>query len=468
MRWALHILIFLLLFVLGNNTVLGQTDSSQSYILDKVQLSGNKITKDYILLRELDFGNQDSIVLRDLPYKMWRSEKNIFNTTLFHVVKLDFVLKDSNLFDLNIHVIERWYIWPLPILENADRNFNTWWETKKLDRLSYGLFLNWQNFRGRNEQLQVYLKTGFEQELGLDYVIPFVNRKKTIGLVFSSGYITNREVNFNSTGNKRNFLKDDNAILKNEVYLLGRVNYRWKLYGQFQFMMSYTRVNAADTLLSLAPDYLQDAKNTNELMAMSLQYKYDKRDYAAYPLKGNVLQVYAIKQGLAVFENTLNILELEAVYHHHYALTDRWYGSHGIKGKHNVLDAPPYRFQRGFGYNNDFIRGYEYYVMDASDYVYLKNNLKYNLIKPKCKQVSWIKNDKFSTLTYALYASAFFDVGYANDRLYASVNPLSNQWIYGYGVGFDFVTFYDIVTRLEFSRNAQNENGIYLHFKKSI
>ena len=40
----------------------------------------------------------------------------------------------------------------------------------------------------------------------------------------------------------------------------------------------------------------------------------------------------------------------------------------------------------------------------------------------------------------------------------------SNEFLYGYGLGLDFVTYYDIVFRVEFSANKFGETGLFLHF----
>ena len=68
------------------------------------------------------------------------------------------------------------------------------------------------------------------------------------------------------------------------------------------------------------------------------------------------------------------------------------------------------------------------------------------------------------TLSEACRA-AFADMGYVNDKRYATANPLANNWLHSYGAGLDFVTYYDKVLRLEYSFNSLRI--IYdLQFKK--
>jgi hypothetical protein len=44
------------------------------------------------------------------------------------------------------------------------------------------------------------------------------------------------------------------------------------------------------------------------------------------------------------------------------------------------------------------------------------------------------------------------------------MNNMSNSFLYGTGVGLDFVTYYDKVFRFEYSVNAKGEGGIFIHF----
>jgi hypothetical protein len=45
---------------------------------------------------------------------------------------------------------------------------------------------------------------------------------------------------------------------------------------------------------------------------------------------------------------------------------------------------------------------------------------------------------------------------------------MANELQYGYGIGVDFVSYYDAVMRLEGSFNALGEPGFYINFKKAI
>jgi hypothetical protein len=55
------------------------------------------------------------------------------------------------------------------------------------------------------------------------------------------------------------------------------------------------------------------------------------------------------------------------------------------------------------------------------------------------------------------------DAGYVSDHVFDAVNPLSNEWQYSYGIGYDYVTYYDLVFRFEYAINKLNEHGLFFH-----
>ena len=49
-------------------------------------------------------------------------------------------------------------------------------------RINYGVFFNWENFRGRNELLKVKIRTGFKEHFLISFQTPFINKNKTLGI----------------------------------------------------------------------------------------------------------------------------------------------------------------------------------------------------------------------------------------------------------------------------------------------
>ncbi|HRH36908.1 MAG TPA: POTRA domain-containing protein, partial [Flavobacteriales bacterium] len=147
-----------------------------------VVITGNKITKDRIILRELLVHEGDSVAAATIYDKLGRSTQNLMNLSLFNTVTVLPVYLDSVKVMVEVNVNERWTIWPAPILQFADPNFNTWWLTKDLDRINYGGYLYKYNFRGRNETVYVKAQFGYAQQFGLRYKVPYFDRKQRWGM----------------------------------------------------------------------------------------------------------------------------------------------------------------------------------------------------------------------------------------------------------------------------------------------
>ena len=122
-----------------------------------------------------------------------------------------------------------------------------------------------------------------------------------------------------------------------------------------------------------------------------------------------------------------------------------------------------YFAQKGFGFN-DYVRGYEYYVIDGQDFWLSKTILKYTLIKKTSFNIPYVKMKQFKKSHYSLYLGLFSDLGYVIDTQTNQDNTLSNSLLLGRGISLDYVTYYDKLLRIEFSINHLGEKGVFLHF----
>ena len=111
----------------GNNDV---SKDNIEHQISKIIITGNKITKESIILRELSFKKGDLIDISKLKKIEDESKVNLTNLNLFNFITISNTVNEKNIIIL-IEVIERWYIWPYPILEISERNFNVWWDEFK-------------------------------------------------------------------------------------------------------------------------------------------------------------------------------------------------------------------------------------------------------------------------------------------------------------------------------------------------
>ena len=462
---------------LSNDTIKGDDGSLKinlkkqfDYIIvNEVLVTGNKTTKRYIILRELDFKENDTIKISGLDAKLKKSKENLLNTSLFNFVTIDTSDTKENRVTIKIDVKERWYTWPVPIFELADRNFNQWWETKDFERVNYGFFLNRDNFRGRKEHFALLARFGYSELYGFSYNIPYINKKQNSGLGFSFTYSRNHEINYSSENNKQLFFKDEENYVREE--LSGKISYTHRdgIYDSYSIEGRYFKGKVEDTVLNLTKDYFFENKNSMEYFALDFYFRSDHRDSKAYPLEGEFLDFDIVKIGTGILpEENIDMIYASFTMKKFQKLYGRWYFASVLRGKCSSQAKQPYYTQRGLGYGRDYIRSYEYYVVDGQNYGLLKTNLKFEIVKPKVQSVRVVPLEKFNTFHYALYANAFFDCGWVNDRVYSLTNPLANEFLFGYGLGLDFVTYYDTVIRLEYSFNRNRENGLFLRFATPI
>ena len=121
------------------------TYSQEVFKVNSIEIEGNNVTKKTTVLRELSFQIGDSLTLEKFNEKLKQSELHISSQWLFNFV--DIVPSyNQNEIDVNIEVVERWYVWPYPILEISERNFNVFWDSLQnsnytdFSKLNYGIF----------------------------------------------------------------------------------------------------------------------------------------------------------------------------------------------------------------------------------------------------------------------------------------------------------------------------------------
>ena len=434
-------------------------------VVGKITVLGNFITKEKIILRELPFSSGDTLLLHDLPTVFKKAHDNVFNTSLFNFVTIDTLPAQAGLTQVIISVKERWYFIPAPIVQDADRNFNTWLLSPSLYRTSYGVVVTDQNFRGMKENLAIGAITGYVQQYYINYTLPFISTAQTHGLGIGMSYTQSHEIYYQTTDNNIVYYQSDNYNLRKELGARITYSYRKGIYQTHFGEVRFVNATVSDTISKLNPNYFGGGKTVYNAFTFRYAYKRDKRDVQYYPLKGTYFGVDLVKQGTGLFAfESQNTAYIAALWKGYVPLSNGFFGSIMAKTKISTNDPLPYYSQRALGFNNDYVRGYELYVIDGQSYALGKVEVKYQLFKPRIVHFSQIPAEKFNTLHYAFYLTLFSDFGYVENRYTAAGNGLSNKLLNGNGVGLDFVSYYDIVVRAECSLNAEGQWGYFFHF----
>lgn len=445
------------------------TDTSGSIIVVKrLVISGNQTTKASVILRELMFKEGDTLEASIFPKILSRSRDNLMNLGIFNFVDVTAAQDMGPYQTVLVNVVERWYVIPLPQFELVDRNFNEWIKSGDAGRINYGLNLDWTNFRGMNETLKLQFKWGYTRRFGLSYQLPFINKNQDEGLSFFGYYTLSQELGYAVKESKLLLYKADDDYAREETSFGTRYTRRNGHFNTSFFGAEYRDLQVADTIVALNPDYLSPGLFRQRMLMLSWGFRRDLRDYKYYPLNGYVFDMEVVKSGWGFIKDEPEWMVFTAQFRKYFAVAKKWYASYSIKGKLSGISETPYWVQRGFGYGNDLVRGYEYYVVPGQNFLLFKSNLKYNLLQTKVVSLPLPISEKFKTIPNAIYLNVGAESGYVRDRQFSKSNPLSNTVQLGYGLGLDYVTYYNLVFSVEYSFNRMGESGFFLHFAAPI
>jgi outer membrane protein assembly factor BamA len=431
-------------------------------IVGEISITGNKITKDKIITRELEFKQNDTLTTQQLRKKIVKSRENLLNRQIFNFVTITETDTLSIYRNINIDVVERWYIWPVPIFGLADRNFNVWWETKDFGRINYGIDIKHDNFRGRMEKLHLLLQNGYDKKVVGKWVIPYIDKNQKLGLTVAGGLQYNHGTDFTDIQGKPVFYKFYNEFARKRYFAEFGLSLRPGFNTLHFFNVNYNNLWYNDSLLIFNP-YLTYGENHFQFMEISYGIKLDYRDYAPYPLKGYYFDFNFKKIGLGLFKNGINLWNATFSFDQYIQIYKKLYFAYNISAYYSNDDTfQPYIFLNGIGYNNFSIRGYELVVVKGEKMMIFKSNMKIEIIPMQVHRIKFIKSEKFGKLFYAIFGNVFYDMGYANNMQEWYENPYSNQILWTVGVGLDIISFYSIVIRLEYSVNKQRQTGFYI------
>lgn len=443
-----------------------QVDTNTIYIR-QIVVTGNKVTRYSVIQRELAFNQGQTMTVDELDKKITKSRENLLNISLFNFVNINKQLIGNDMYVI-IDVVERWYIFPVPIFEVVDRNFWEWWRDKNLKKANYGFYLNWENFRGRRENVKLLLRYGYSQRQGFMYSIPSIDKSQNNGLVFTALQTRMREIPYKLENNKLVYFENGNEFLRKEYIANIRFVHRQGFNKTYTFTGGYQYNIISDTLLSLNRDYFVSGHKYESYPVISFEYKDDARDIRNYPLKGYFLSLEFTKYGFGISDNDPSVTYIIAHFKKFWQLNNSWATAFSFKGKLSGNNDVPFYNQIALGYRGDLVRGYDPYVINGENFVLFKSLIKYAIIQPKSFNIPVGLPQSFTRIPYALYANLFFDAGYVRDKRFYQNNPLSNKWLYSYGAGLDFVTYYDLVLRGEFAFTGNGKSGIFLHLTAPI
>jgi len=429
-----------------------------------ILISGNKITHETVILRELVFSTGDTVFKMELIPALQRSKQNLMNLAIFNFVNLNVQHLGNNKIDVTIEVTERWYIWPVPILEYADRNFNTFIKNWDWDKINYGAWLKWSNFRGRNELLTAKIRLGYIKEYALAYSKPNIGKKQNHGI--SGGFNANQqnEVFIATVNNRPVEYEPQDIPAQVRLNAFTKYTYRRKYFALHSLKFDYYNYQVSDSVAVVNYNYLGGGATRQNYFMLTYQFDYDIRDSKVYPLEGFNVRIKAEQIGLGLTDYDFPTLRLTGILMFHQKIANRLYFFNTTKARYSSEKTMPHILNRALGYNEN-LRGYESYVIDGSDYVLSLYNFKIQVVKPNSFTLPFIKMEQFNKIHYAVYVNVFADAGYVNNEFPNPTNTMVNTWQFSTGIGIDLVTYYDRVFSIIYAINRYGEHGVFLHIE---
>lgn len=429
-----------------------------SVIIGTINIKGNKRTKAYIILREMSLRQGDIISTTDLNKKLEQSRNQVYNTSLFVSVVVYAAEKVGNIININIDVKEQWYFFPLPYFRLVDRNFNQWLVDQKasLERVNYGIKFTQGNLTGQNDELNIWLITGYSQQINLRYGIPFFNKKRNVGFNVGFAHSEQKELNYATGFNKQLFFKDNNYVRK-VTRADATFTYRPDQYWRHSLQTVYISESISDTVVKINPTYYPENRNQVKYLNLSYGVSYAKTDYNSYPTKGLIAGGYLSKRG---FDDVTGLWQIGGRVLYAFPINKTAFVHLEGAATAKFTDDKNFYFnQRLFGYGDFQAQGLEYYVIDGTVGLLGKATVHQQIFRYTLKNP--FKSKTHDLIPFRFFLKAFGNIGYAYNK-YPGNSLLNNQPIYTGGIGLDIVSIYDFVFKIELSFNQLGGQGIYL------
>lgn len=444
-------------------------DSTGRFIhINRIFIIGNRITKDQIVLRELTLKTGDIIYSAELPIILDLDKKKLINTRLFNTVEIRTLEFQDDQMDLLIDINERWYTFPSPIFELADRNFNEWWQNYNHDfkRVNYGVRLYQFNMRGRNETLRLTAQFGFQRRFEISYRFPYIDKKQKHGLIIDFDFLEAKNLAFRTVDHKLEFLKSEDLL---KITRGGGLTYTYRksFYASHALKVEYRSSTIYDTIVTLNPNYFGEGKTTQQFGVISYQFTSDHRDYIGYPLTGYFLTMGIAKLGVGSHDD-VDKVDLNATFAGFISLKKNFFLSNNSIAYWSTPRDLPYSNFGALGYRKQLVRGYEIYVIEGPYYLLNKTTFKKRIFS-RAYTLNLMPIRQFRYIPLSIFLKSYADVGYVRNYPNYEINSrLSNKLLTGVGAGIDIVASYDAVFRFEYTFNGEGERGFFFHIRKEF
>jgi len=100
--------------------------------------------------------------------------------------------------------------------------------------------------------------------------------------------------------------------------------------------LDYRRNSTIDSVLFLNPSFFVNNSTYQQALTLSWGYRFDKRDYQAYALKGTYFEFDIFRSGFASLKNEPEIMAISTGLRKYFKLSDKFHFAAMTKGTLNT------------------------------------------------------------------------------------------------------------------------------------
>ncbi len=469
-RSQLYILLVLQLF----NIIQIHSQSIMCPILqvEKINIIGNEKTKSWVIEKECDLHLGDTISinrignkLEDIKFKLSRLV-NFSNVA----VKYKIYFEDKCLVIIDIIVDENWLLFPSIIAEIADPNINIWWVDQRhsFKRINYGIKILHYNLTGRSDKLKIKFHTGYTDKYEISYDFPYFFNNKNFNLSLGLLYSSYKEIDVKTLANKFVFLQNDhdNLLIRREFNL--KYYYRDETNWTHSLEVRLYHNKIKESLASLYPEYFLASKYKFDKFKINLNSIYSSFDIGIRPQRGIKFKT-TIETIVAPFEKGNNYIFFSQEFINAKAINRNV----SLLSRINCQESlnrikPAYYIYRTLDNNRHIVPGYEYYILNGTDYVIVDQAIRIFILDYKKSFFKLLAKEPRIKIKSELDLRFNTTGAYFNEPYYYQTNSLINKFIYSVTCGLDLTINNGIMLQMNYSLNHLAKGGFFVHLNSAL
>lgn len=404
------------------------TKDDNLFLVDSIKITGNEITKEFVILRELTFTEGDKISCSDLEY----NRERVYSLGIFNFVN---VFRDSILQNnVIINVSETWDIYPIPFyrIEN--------------EKVRYGVRLVWKNFRGRNEKLSAMISLGYNPYYQFIYTNPLINEENNLSFSISSIY---QWIGNPSKKILQKINKDFEYKYFSNSLSIGK---KFDQYNDMYLSLGYFYIETTDNF-----GYNVTVSNSriDRYPFLGISFMHDTRDLKQYALYGTLFYSGYLYKGFGIDDISYSTFSVDLRQY------DELWGDlshkYRVAVRHTSGEIPLYDLS--FLGHNEFVRGHKNDIREGNNVFIAGYELDFPILKEWDLELDLpLLPTRLTAARIGIHLTAFFDAG----AVFDNHDKLSKiRFDKGYGVGINLLFLPHAGLRFEYAFDEQGK-GEYL------